>query len=104
MQTLLVTEVQERLSNPNLVLVDIRDINAYQKNHIPHAKHLSQQNLEIFLQETDKEKPVIVYCYHGVSSQGVAKFLLAQGFAEVYSMTGGFEEWLKQYPNMMEFG
>jgi thiosulfate sulfurtransferase len=39
-----------------------------------------------------------VVCYHGHSSQGAAQFMLQQGFAEVYSMDGGFTEWAKVQP------
>jgi thiosulfate sulfurtransferase len=42
--------------------------------------------------------PVIVCCYHGVSSQQAAQFLIHQGFENVYSMDGGFEAWRKELP------
>ncbi len=32
-------------------------------------------------------------CYHGISSQGAAQYLVNQGFEEVYSVDGGFEAW-----------
>ena len=41
----------------------------------------------------DKEKPLIVVCYHGNSSQGAAEFFASQGCREVYSLDGGFVEW-----------
>ena len=38
-------------------------------------------------------KCIIVYCYHGNSSQDVANFLTSHGFTDVYSLKGGYEEW-----------
>ena len=35
--------------------------------------------------------PVLVYCYHGISSQSAAEFLNQKGFEDVYSVDGGFE-------------
>ncbi len=35
-------------------------------------------------------------CYHGISSQGAAQYLINQGFDAVYSVDGGFEAWHRQ--------
>ena len=50
-----------------------------------------------FLATADREKPLIVYCYHGHSSQGAADYFSEQGFAEVYSIDGGFVAWSSKY-------
>ena len=39
------------------------------------------------------DTPVLVYCYHGISSQNAAAFLIERGFETVYSLDGGFEAW-----------
>jgi rhodanese-related sulfurtransferase len=36
---------------------------------------------------------VVCYCHHGVRSWHAAGFLEHQGFAEVYSLTGGIDAW-----------
>jgi thiosulfate sulfurtransferase len=54
---------------------------------------LSDANIEKFVAQTDKAKPVVVYCYHGHTSLGGAAYLMDQGFTEVYSLIGGFERW-----------
>jgi thiosulfate sulfurtransferase len=43
--------------------------------------------------EVEFEQPILVMCYHGISSQGAAQYLVNQGFEEVYSVDGGFEAW-----------
>ncbi len=45
--------------------------------------------------DVEFDTPVIVCCYHGISSQQAAQFLIHQGFEEVYSLDGGFEAWRK---------
>ena len=81
----------------NVTLADIRDPQSYHSAHINGAVHLDNTNIDQFIAETAKNKPLIVYCYHGNSSQSAAQFLLEQGFAEVYSMDGGFEMWRSAY-------
>jgi len=101
-QQITTEEVKTKLNQSNILLVDIRDQTSYQRGHIPNAQHLSNKNLADFLQQTEKNIALIVYCYHGISSQSAANFLLGEGFTEVYSMMGGFEMWKQHYPNEIE--
>lgn len=45
------------------------------------------------MEQAEFDQPVLVMCYHGISSQGAAQYLVNQGFEEVYSVDGGFEAW-----------
>jgi thiosulfate sulfurtransferase len=51
-----------------------------------------------FMEKTDKQQKIIVYCYHGNMSLGGAEYLLENGFEDVCSMSGGFEAWREQHP------
>jgi len=75
------------------VILDIRDPNSYAEAHIEGAVHLTNENLPQVLADTDKDASVVVYCYHGISSQQAAQLFVGQGFTDVYSMDGGFEAW-----------
>ena len=79
-------------------IVDIRDPASFKAGHIPNAIHLSDSTVEQFIIDTDKNKPLVVYCYHGISSQGAAAYFSGKGFKEVSSMIGGFEGWLSAFP------
>ena len=94
-----VHKVREIKDNDSTIIVDIRDPASYQAGHIPNAIHLSDNTVEKFLSDTDKNKPLVVYCYHGISSQGAAAYFSEKGFKEVSSMIGGFEGWLSAFPN-----
>lgn len=89
---------RQMLQNGDVQLVDIRDEQSYQMGHIAGARHLDNTSLQDFLIEGDPDQPVIVYCYHGNSSQPAAAFLNEKGFDDVYSMDGGFEVWRGSYP------
>lgn len=80
-------------NDSDAVLVDIRDIQSFSQAHPEQAFHLTNDTMVSFMDEVDFEQPVIVMCYHGISSQGAAQYLLHQGFEQVYSLEGGFEAW-----------
>jgi thiosulfate sulfurtransferase len=93
-----VQDAQDKLSNGNAKVVDIRDEGSFAVGHIPHANHLTNGTLQQFTANNDFATPVIVCCYHGISSQQAAQFLIHQGFEEVYSLDGGFEAWRQSQP------
>lgn len=88
-----VTQAQELLGRQPCSLLDIRDGQSYSMGHAPEATHLDGNSVEDFLQNADREQALIIYCYHGNSSQSAAQYFAEQGFSEVYSVDGGFEAW-----------
>ena len=80
-------------------VVDIRDAHSFANAHIPGARHLDNHSLPDFLAGADLAAPLLVVCYHGNSSQSAAAYLAQQGFAEVYSVDGGFELWRAHFPD-----
>ena len=95
-------QAKEFVDDHSALVIDIRDPQSFQEAHIPHAVHISQENIEAFIQHSDKSKSLICYCYHGISSQNAAQFLCDQGFSVVYSLQGGFEEWRSTYPAVQD--
>ncbi|MFT5089404.1 MAG: thiosulfate sulfurtransferase [Planctomycetota bacterium] len=91
-----VTQAKEKLSAGQAICVDIRDAQTREQGHIPASIHLTDENVETFLKSADRQHAVIVYCYHGNSSQMAAQYLIEQDFTEVYSMDGGYEAWAQQ--------
>lgn len=85
-----------------LVLVDIRDPQSFFQGHIPGSRHLDNDTVGAFIEEASREAPLVVVCYHGHSSQQAAAWLAGQGFAEVYSLDGGFTDWQCRHPDRVE--
>ncbi|MCY7295746.1 thiosulfate sulfurtransferase GlpE [Alteromonas sp. a30] len=88
-----VADSRKMLAEDVAIFVDIRDITAYAAGHVKDAVRLDNASIPVFLQKNPKETPIIVYCYKGISSQQIADFLVGQGFEDVYSMDGGYDEW-----------
>jgi thiosulfate sulfurtransferase len=86
-------DTKDRLTKGEIKVVDIRDDQSFELGHIPSSYHLSNKNISQFINDNQFNMPVVVCCYHGISSQQAAQHLIHQGFKQVYSMDGGFEAW-----------
>lgn len=87
------SEIEAIISQRQPIIADVRDEGSYKKGHINKAIHLTMAKLNEFCNNQNKSVPIILYCYHGISSQSVAQHLVEHGFLEVYSLMGGFEAW-----------
>lgn len=85
--------IQLSESTPDLQIADIRDAASFESGHIEGAINLSNENLASFIAQADMDLPLIVICYHGISSQSAAQYLVEQGFDQVYSLDGGYQAW-----------
>jgi len=95
-------QAKDLIDNQEAQIVDIRDPGSYQLGHIPNAVLLDNNNLAQFIADADQSKPLVVYCYHGNSSQPAAAYLNEQGFEKSYSMDGGFEHWRVLFPESVK--
>lgn len=73
-----------------ITVIDIRDPMSFKAGHIEGALNIDDGNVEEFVKTADKEKPLVVCCYHGNSSQGAAEYMSDQGFKQAYSLDGGY--------------
>ena len=93
-----IIEAKQMLDSGDAQIVDIRDEHSFMAGHIPSATHLDNSNLQAFIESADPDKPLLVCCYHGNSSQSAAEFLNNKGFEQTFSIDGGFESWKLQFP------
>ena len=92
-----IDEAKALMAASEVTLVEVRDSGSFSESNIKNSINVLSENIADFLDDADKAKPLIAYCYHGNNSQGAAAYFFAQGFTEVYSMDGGFEEWSRKY-------
>lgn len=83
-------------------IIDIRDADSYKLSHITDAEHMDNSTVQAFIDDADLDVPLIVCCYHGNMSQSAGAYLAEKGFAEVYSLDGGFAGWQARYPDDCE--
>lgn len=94
-------EANGMIAKGEAAVIDIRDPQSYSAGHIANAVLIDEQNIDEYLKNSDKHKPLICYCYHGNNSQSAAEFFVEKGFKEVYSIIGGYEEYRLVYPRVI---
>ena len=87
-----VGDAHSMIGSGNVNIVDIRDTESYNSDHLDSAQNITSKNADQFIKTAEKNKPLIVYCYHGNSSQVAGKFFAEKGFKDVYSVDGGYEK------------
>ena len=92
-------EAQELINNPGTVIIDIRDEASYQDGNIPNSINVSEENIVDFLSSTDRQSPLLIYCYHGISSKDAAEYFAKNGFQSVFSLDGRYTEYIQQKPS-----
>ena len=88
-------EAQHLLDSPETIIVDIRDKQSYEIGNIPRSINISEENINNFLEDAERDKDLLVYCYVGNSSEGASEYFVQKGFKNVFSLDGGYEEFSK---------
>ncbi len=90
-------EVRQRVTeqDPELIVLDIRERDAYQAGHIPGARHIPRGQLEL---RVDKELPdptarILLYCEFGKISTLAAAMLRTLGYTRAVALDGGVRAW-----------
>lgn len=80
--------------NPNVVILDVRAQDEYDKKHIPNAILLPIENLREgdFSKLPDKDAMILIYCWTGRRAEDSAEILVNNGYKNVYEI-GGVADW-----------
>lgn len=92
-----VVEAVEMIAKENPLIVDIRDPASFDVGHIENAVRVDNENFQSFIDAADKDKPLIVCCYHGNSSQPATDTFNSFGF-NGHSLQGGMSAWMLSQP------
>jgi rhodanese-related sulfurtransferase len=79
----------------NLVVLDVREKDAFVAGRIPGAKHLPRGQLELRVNEElpDPTARIVVYCEVGKISTLAAATLRELGFTRATALDGGMKAW-----------
>ncbi len=88
-------DVEPRLSETDLLLLDVREHEEYEQGAIPGAHLIPRGLLEssVSMQVPDPNTEIVVYCAGGARSALAALSLQELGYRNVLSMAGGFGQW-----------
>ena len=93
-----VKEFAELITDPNVVLLDVRTADEFNEGHIKGAINLDQFKsdfIELAKQQLPKEKTIAVYCRSGRRSAHAAGLLAKEGYRSV-NLVGGIIAWTKE--------
>ena len=82
------------LENPDVIILDVRTQEEYDKKHILNAVLSPIENLKAgdFSKIPDKNKMILVYCWTGRRAEDSVKILVENGYKKVYEF-GGLVDW-----------
>jgi rhodanese-related sulfurtransferase len=82
-------------SKSGAVIVDVREKDEWDEEHIPNAVHMSRGMLELEVEDKfpDRNMTIICHCGGGGRSALAAESLQKMGYKNVRSMAGGFKAW-----------
>ena len=86
------------INRSNAVVVDLREKKEFETGHIVDAINIPLTKLKQRMAELNKHKgkPLVLVCKLGQQSAEAARTLQAEGFENVYRLSGGVTEWKAQ--------
>jgi rhodanese-related sulfurtransferase len=93
-----ISETLERVEkDPSIKLIDIREDREWALGHITGAVHMGKGIIERDIEKAvpDKDAEIILYCGGGFRSALSADALGRMGYTNVFSMDGGWREWVE---------
>jgi rhodanese-related sulfurtransferase len=96
-------EAKEKLKDPNVQFIDVRDKNSFETETIGNAINLERGLLEFYLADgsplendifkKNPEKEYVVFCGLGGQSTLASKTMQDMGLKNVKNLTGGMTAW-----------
>ncbi|MFZ4815168.1 MAG: rhodanese-like domain-containing protein [Phototrophicaceae bacterium] len=90
-----VTEYPQTFGDTQHLLVDVREIDEYEKGHLPGAINLPLSELAERFGELPTDQPLALVCQAGGRSGRAAEFLVDKGYSDVTNLEGGTSAWIK---------
>jgi len=84
-----------KLNSGEAVIVDVREKDEWDEQHIPDAIHLSRGTIELDIEEKVPDPNAMIICHCGGGGRGAlaTDSLQKMGYKNVRSMAGGFKAW-----------
>jgi rhodanese-related sulfurtransferase len=88
-------DVATKSQNGEAVIVDVREKDEWDEEHIPNATHLSRGTIELDIEEKIPDPNAFIVCHCGGGGRGAlaTESLQKMGYKNVRNMAGGFKGW-----------
>ena len=90
-------ELADRLAQgENIFLLDVRERPEYELCHLDSALLIPVGMIPNNRKRIPTDRPVVVYCHHGIRSANVVQYLYTQeGLTNLYNLDGGINAWAR---------
>ena len=75
------------------LLLDVREPREVETAHVEQARCIPMHQVPHKCESFDPASDIVVMCHHGARSMRVAMYLVQNGFARVYNLSGGIDAW-----------
>lgn len=86
-------EANAAMKDKNVLIIDVRTQAEYEAGHIPGALLIPLNSLPDQLNQIPKDKKVYIVCRSSHRSVQAVKFLMSQGFTNVFNVLTGMVGW-----------
>ena len=87
-------ETAQQLLAKGAFLIDVREPSEYKLGCLPDAVFIPLARLpEELASAAPRDRPILVYCQHGVRSVAAVNYMRAAGYLNSYSIAGGIAAW-----------
>lgn len=94
---------EKQRENESLTLLDIRRPRERKAAALPDDLWIEMPDLPDRIEDLEAaERPIVVYCHHGMRSMKITRYLRDRGFEDVYSLAGGIDYWARRIDESME--
>lgn len=98
-----VSELHVKIENQeDFLLLDVRNPFEYDICKLPNSLLIPMSNIPTNIKHIPKDKPVVVYCHHGMRSASVIEYLAQNhGFTNLQNLRGGINAWANEIDEAM---
>ena len=89
------TEAAAKLKSGDALIIDVREKDEWDEEHIPGAIHLSRGTIELDIEEKVPDTNALIICHCGGGGRGAlaTESLQKMGYKNVRNLAGGFKAW-----------
>ncbi|MDZ7898002.1 MAG: molybdopterin-synthase adenylyltransferase MoeB [Arcicella sp.] len=98
-----VSELKQIIDNQeDILLLDVRNPFEYDICKLQNSLLIPMSNIPTNIKHIPKDKPVVVYCHHGMRSASVIEYLSQNhGFTNLQNLKGGINAWANEIDEVM---
>ena len=90
-----VTDLRALLDEDQVRLIDCREEDEHLLCRIEGATLIPLQQIpeSVGAVRGEGDRPIVIYCHHGMRSMHATQFLRGKGLADTFSLRGGIDAW-----------